>query len=65
MTVTENDRIGLLKAIRKEEVCICSMVVISKLVGVVVPSGAMLYSVETVRVLLCSIQFFLLFLREF
>ena len=64
MTVTENDRIGLLKAIRKEEVCICSMVVIIKLVGVVVPSGAMLCSVETVRVLLCSIQFFLLFLRE-
>ena len=55
MTVTENDRIRLLKVIRKEEVCICNIVVISKLVSVMVPPGAMLCSVETIRVLLCSI----------
>lgn len=46
MTVTDNDRIRLLKVIREEEVCVSNVMVISRLTGIVVPPGIMLCIVK-------------------
>ena len=64
MTVTENDRIGLLKVIRKEVMCACKVMLISKLVCIDAPAYTIFCIVETAHIPLLSIPVFLLFLRE-
>ena len=64
MTVTENDRIRLLKVIRKEAVDGRNIMIISKLVYVVVSACTMFCIVETAHIPLLSTPVFLLFLRE-
>ena len=64
MTVTENDRIRLLKVIRKEAMGDCNMMIITKLAYVVVSACTMFCIVGTARIPLLSTPVFLLFLRE-
>ena len=64
MTVTENDRIRLLKVIRKETMDDCNMMIISKLSYVVVSACTMFCIVGTAHIPLLSTPVFLLFLRE-
>ena len=64
MTVTENDRIRLLKVIRKEAMDDCNMVIITKLAYVVVSACTMFCIVGTAHILLLYTPVFLLFLRE-
>ena len=64
MTVTENDRIRLLKVIRKEAVDGRNIMIISKLVCVVVSACTMFCIVGTAHIPLLSTPVFLLFLRE-
>ena len=64
MTVTENDRIRLLKVIRKEAMGDCNMMIITKLAYVVVSACTMFCIVGTAHILLLSTPVFLLFLRE-
>ena len=64
MTVTENDRIRLLKVIQKETVDDCNMMIISKLAYVVVSACTMFCIVGTAHIPLLSTPVFLLFLRE-
>ena len=64
MTVTENDRIGLLKVIQKEIVGDCNMMIISKLAYAVVSACTMFCIVGTAHIPLLSTPVFLLFLRE-
>lgn len=64
MTVTENDRIRLLKVIRKEAMDDCNMMIISKLAYVVVSACTMFCIVGTAHIPLLSTPVFLLFLRE-
>ena len=61
MTVTENDRIGLLKVIREEDVCVYNIMVISELAYVIIPSSIMLCIVGTAHIPLLSTPVFLLF----
>ena len=61
MTVTDNDRIGLLKVIRKEVMCACKVMLISKLVCVDVPAYTIFCIVETAHIPLLSTPVFLLF----
>ena len=65
MTVTENDRIRLLKVIRKEAMCDCNMMIITKLAYVVVSACTMFCIVGTAHIPLLSTPVFLLFLWEF
>ena len=64
MTVTENDRIRLLKVIRKEAVDGRNIMIISKLAYVVVSACTMFCIVGTAHIPLLSTPVFLLFLRE-
>ena len=64
MTVTENDRIRLLKVIRKEAMGDCNMMIISKLAYVIVSACTMFCIVGTAHIPLLSTPVFLLFLRE-
>ena len=64
MTVTENDRIRLLKVIRKEAMDDCNMMIISKLAYVIVSACTMFCIVGTAHIPLLSTPVFLLFLRE-
>ena len=64
MTVTENDRIGLLKVIRKEAMDDCNMMIITKLAYIVVSACTMFCIVGTAHIPLLSTPVFLLFLRE-
>ena len=64
MTVTENDRIRLLKVIRKETVDGRNIMIISKLTYVVVSACTMFCIVGTAHIPLLSTPVFLLFLRE-
>ena len=64
MTVTENDRIRLLKVIRKEAMGDCNMMIITKLAYVVVSACTMFCIVGTAHIPLLSTPVFLLFLRE-
>ena len=64
MTVTENDRIRLLKVIRKETVDGRNIMIISKLAYVVVSACTMFCIVGTAHIPLLSTPVFLLFLRE-
>ena len=64
MTVTENDRIRLLKIIRKETVDSRNIMIISKLAYVVVSACTMFCIVGTAHIPLLSTPVFLLFLRE-
>lgn len=64
MKMTENDRIRLLKVIRKETVDDYNMMIISKLAYVVVSDCTMFCIVGTAHILLLSTPVFLLFLWE-
>ena len=59
MTVTENDRIRLLKVIQKETVDDCNMMIISKLAYVVVSACTMFCIVGTAHIPLLSTPSFL------
>ena len=61
----ENDRIRLLKVIRKEAMCDCNMMIITKLAYVVVSACTMFCIVGTAHIPLLSTPVFLLFLQEF
>ena len=64
MTVTENDRIRLLKVIRKEAMNDCNMMIVSKLAYAVVSACTMFCIVGTAHIPLRSTQAFLAVLRE-
>ena len=64
MTVTENDRIRLLKVIQKRMIFVCKIMIVNEIVSVVLSPSIVLYTPKTVYVPLLSTQIFLLFLRE-
>ena len=64
MTVTENDRIGLLKVIQKRMIFVCKIMIVNEIVSVVLSPNIVLYTPKTVYAPLLSTQIFLLFLRE-
>ena len=61
MTVTDNDRIRLLKVIRKEVMGVYNIMVISKLAYIDIPACTMFCIVGTVHIPLLSTPVFLLF----
>ena len=61
MTVTENDRIRLLKVIRKEVMDDCNVMIVSKLAYAVVSACTMFCIVEKAHIPLLSTPVFLLF----
>ena len=61
MTVTENDRIWLLKVIQKEVMDDCNVMIVSKLAYAVVSACTMFCIVETAHIPLLSTPVFLLF----
>ena len=61
MTVTENDRIRLLKVIRKEAVGDCNMMIISELACAVFSVCTIFFIVGTAHIPLLSTPVFLLF----
>ena len=64
MTVTENDRIWLLKVIQKRMIFVCKIMIVNEIVSVVLSPSILLYTPKTVYVPLLSTQIFLLFLWE-
>ena len=64
MTVTENDRIWLLKVIQKRMIFVCKIMIVNEIVSVVLSPSIVLYTPKTVYVPLLSTQIFLLFLWE-